>query len=135
MLSISARFPPIECQRLRRRHNVARLRPEPAGLIGTIRPVTSRSDKCRIAAWRCARSARRARALYTIDCVVTILLYRCATRMTRSLLLASRVRDRDPLSLEALSHTPVEFALNGPPPGIGAFDLTDNRHPGRADLV
>ena len=57
------------------------------------------------------------------------------TRMTRWLFLASRVRDRDPLRLEPLSHTPVEFALNRPPAGIGAFDLTDDRHPGRADLV
>jgi hypothetical protein len=55
--------------------------------------------------------------------------------MTRWLFLASRVRDRDPLRLESLSHAPVELALNGPPAGIGAFDLTDDRHPGRADLV
>jgi hypothetical protein len=33
-------------------------------------------------------------------------------KMTRSLLVASRVRDRDPLCLESLSHTPVEFTLN-----------------------
>jgi hypothetical protein len=57
------------------------------------------------------------------------------TKLTRSLLVASRVRDRDPLCLESLSHTPVEFTLNGPPASIGAFDLTDDRHPGRADLV
>src|SRR5260221_2427537 len=48
--------------------------------------------------------------IYTIDCVAAILLCVYATRMTRSLLLASRVRDRDPLRLESLSHTPVEFA-------------------------
>ena len=57
------------------------------------------------------------------------------TRMTRWLFLALRARDRDTLRLEPLSHTPVEFALNRPPAGIGAFDLTDDRHPGSADLV
>ena len=35
----------------------------------------------------------------------------------------------------SLRHTPIEFALNRPPAGIGAFDLTDDRHPGRADFV
>src|ERR1700742_1688963 len=47
----------------------------------------------------------------------------------------TRIGYSDALLLETDFHAAVEFSLHRPPPGIGAFDLADNRRHRAVDFV